>query len=84
MGPDLKKFLIDNGVYQQFCHNLKNNNSGGVTDFKKFVKENKQNRTESDGGLFAFLWSDTPEGFYFWNSIDSLWQKYYKKCMQNG
>jgi len=82
--PNLKEFLMEHGAFRQFCDNLKSNEEGAIADFDEYAKMMKADRTESDGGLFAFLWADTPEGFYFWNNIDTLWQKYYFKCVHNG
>jgi len=86
MKPDLKQFLIDNNVFDRFCTNLKNNPEGVIQDFDEFVEDQKIMRNQSDGITFGFEWEETPEdeGFYFWNKIDTLWQKYYYRCMQNG
>lgn len=85
--PNLKEFLKDNGVFEKFCENLKNIGSiEGIKDFDEFNKYQKEMRNESDGGLFAFTWADTPEdeGFYFWNEIDTRWQKYYYATINDG
>jgi len=86
--PNLKEFLQQNGVFRQFCDNLKKHNeeSGKIINFDDFIAYQKENGNESDGGLFAFSWAETPEneGFYFWNEIDNRWQKYYYETVRDG
>jgi len=84
--PNLKEFLQKNGVFEKFCENLKRNPNPHISDFDEFIKDQKIDGNKSDGGLFAFVWAETPkdEGFHFWNEIDSRWQKYYYRTINDG
>ena len=48
--------------------------NGGHMDFEKFL-----NRNNTDRSIIrkAFTWTETPEGFEFWNTIDRMWFNLY-------
>ncbi|RLD84454.1 MAG: hypothetical protein DRJ10_01260 [Bacteroidetes bacterium] len=70
--PDYKKFLIENGAYQQFCDNLRNLNN---ESFEVFWNDLVRNKVTDYGGSTAFGWAESIEGFEFWNELDLLWCK---------
>ena len=65
----LSKFLKKHKVYKQFKNNFDIAHSG--------YKEGDSGYSVSIGG--AFLWTNTPEGFTFWNEINELWSSTKKK-----
>lgn len=69
---DYKKFLLDNGAYRQFCDNLLSLEN---QTFKMFWDDLVKRGTEHDGGSFSFSWSESVEGFEFWNSLDTKWHR---------
>ena len=48
--------------------------NGRYMDFEKFL-----NRNNTDRSIIrkAFTWTETPEGFEFWNMIDRMWFNLY-------
>lgn len=48
--------------------------NGRYMDFEKFL-----NRNNTDRSIIrkAFTWTETPEGFEFWNMIDRMWFSLY-------
>lgn len=48
--------------------------SGRYRDFEKFLNRNNTDRSIVQR---AFVWTETPEGFEFWNMIDRMWFNLY-------
>ena len=64
---------ISTDLKNRFRRNFRMLN-GGYMDFEKFLNRNNTNRSII---RTAFTWTETPEGFEFWNKIDRMWFNLY-------
>ena len=63
MEEQLEKFLKENGVFDRFWANAKDDYADVMYVYSADLWI-----------LRAFEWVDSPEGFKFWNDIDDMWQ----------
>jgi ATP-dependent exoDNAse (exonuclease V) beta subunit len=66
--PNIVQFLKDNGVYEKFWYNLLNHKRG-----ERLHKYFLSDFSNSNAISAAFIWSETPEGQYFWEKIYDKW-----------
>ena len=64
---------ISTDLKNRFRRNFRMLN-GRYVDFEKFLNENNADRSII---WLAFNWTETPEGFEFWNMIDRMWFNLY-------
>ena len=64
---------ISTDLKNRFRRNFRMLN-GGYMNFEKFLNRNNTNRSII---RIAFTWTETPEGFEFWNMIDRMWFNLY-------
>lgn len=67
MRKEFEQFMKQNGWWETFIRNLKK-------DIDNFFNENDP----CDYIVAAFVFSESPEGRDFWESVQSRWDKYYK------
>ena len=60
---------ISTDLKNRFRRNFRMLNGEGM-DFEKFLNRNNTNKLIVRK---AFTWINTPEGFEFWRTIDSMW-----------
>ena len=60
---------INTDLKNRFRRNFRMLNGEGM-DFEKFLNRNNTNKLIVRK---AFTWINTPEGFEFWRTIDSMW-----------
>lgn len=60
---------ISTDLKNRFRRNFEMLNGEGM-NFERFLNENNTFRLIVQ---IAFTWSETPEGFEFWNMIDRMW-----------
>lgn len=66
--PNIVQFLKDNGVYDMFFANLLNNKQGEDLNFYFF-----SHFSTVSAIMAAFTWTETPEGYRFWEVISDRW-----------
>jgi len=85
----LKRFLKDNGAYSSFRKNFFNQRDIRTVWVRKSFTKSYTENTPNGAAFkiycksipvyeyirYAFRWSETKEGFTFWDDLDKLWRK---------
>ena len=64
---------ISTDLKNRFRRNFEMSKGRGM-DFEKFLNRNNTDRSIVQK---SFTWTETPEGFEFWNMIDRMWFNLY-------
>ena len=72
MDKELITFLKRNRAYSKFMRNLTYNSIEDLNDVIALVEEKG---FPASPIVAAFLWTDTSEGFEYWNKIEDKWNR---------
>lgn len=64
-----EKFLLDNDCYSQFYSNVIGYLNITIEEYIRIFRFDSSQLIHN-----AFWWEDSPEGFHYWNRLDSLWK----------
>lgn len=67
------KFLKDHNAYKQFIRNFKMGHAGFCHEPDETLNEYIRRRHASEWLNWAFSWSESVEGFEFWQDLNAEW-----------
>ena len=70
------RFLKEEGVYSEWVYNIRKQHPTNDVFFWKFrLKEIfSEDKKCGEGINYAFRWSDTRQGCYFWSKLNTKWK----------